>query len=505
MKKLKDFIIQIPNLLLIIMFTIIIIFFFFYRTSIYYDMPIWLKIIVFITAVFLMLGFYLFCLKYTRYEEKHKNKKKLALILVIIGILINCFLAFFFLRVQLNNGDLSMLYGTASRIVNIGIEALDPSRISYFEGFPHQMFPLFFFEIIVKLSNLIHISAANLFPFINLLCILISILFTYKCINLKFGEKYQVPFLILCLFAFPLFLFIPIFYTDTLSMPFVIAAYYFYLKSKDKLWYLLACCLCLGIGANLKITVLILLIAIITDMIFHFQKGMLKKIFLLIILSLCFYKGIGFIGNTLNPLKIDVDKGYPKTHWFMMGLGSDNHSYGGYYWEDFQITKAENSVKKQREKNIEVIKNRLKNYGATGYLNFLIHKLEVTWMDGAFVSPYKYQVYQLHKNIDILKNTVIPNGTYFTLFISIIEISHVMIILFMYLSFVFSYKKRENKLFIPSLSILGTMIFFMFWETRSRYILNMYPLFLITVIYALDCLQHEKKLTFNIKTILKKK
>lgn len=484
-KVIKQNIKKIPVYLMFIIFLLLIFFSLFYRINIYYNLNGFLKLLCILVAILLA---YIF-LKFIKKLDKINNKK--IIIFFYISIIILELLSILFLRIKLDNGDLSMLYGSASRIVNGGVKLLDENRINYFNIFPFQMFTLFFFEIIIKIANLLRIDYSLFFTIINASFILLSIIFIDLIVKNKFGENYRKYVLFLSTIFVPIYLFVPIFYTDTLSMPFGIGAYYFYLlmgktkNNKSKIIYLVLMTLLLGIGANFKITVLIVLIAIIIEILCNEEKA--KKfgyVFAMIILTLFMYKIVSFVSLKLNPLKIDNNKAIPYSHWVMMGLNQDDKSYGGYYAEDYKITLSEKNVNNMKKKNLEVISERLKNKKIFGYANFLIHKLEVTWMDGAFVAPYKYKVYGLNNNA--VYNIVNPNGKYFKLFLLIVQTIHYFIsILFIYSLFVQIRKKEYINISILYI-ILGTLIFFMFWETRSRYILNNFMFMFIEIIQLIN-------------------
>lgn len=194
------------------------------------------------------------------------------------------------------------------------------------------------------------------------------------------------------------------------------------------------------------------------------------------------FKLISFVSLTLNPLKVTKDKALPYSHWIMMGLDYDDVSYGGYYKLDFEITESQKTVEDMRKENIRVIKERLNEMGFFGYINFLTHKLEVTWMDGGFVAPFKYNVYGLKNSNRIIYNIVNPNGKNFLLFISVLQTIHYLInILFIY-SLIYKIKKRKFNNYIFLYIIIGTLIFFALWETRSRYILNNYMFMFLSIV-----------------------
>lgn len=483
-EKIRSYIKKLPFFSLLIIFTLLLLFSFFYRINIYYDIKTYIKIICFIVALLLFIVFFKL-----NSILKNVDDKKLIIVLYSVIIILEI-ISMYFLRIKLDAGDLSMLYGTANRVVNGGVKLLDNTRIHYFENFPHQMFSLFFFEIVIKIANLFKLDYLNLFTIINAVFIFSTIIFLDLIVKEKFGQKYRKHMLLLCVMFVPIYLFVPIFYTDTLSMCFGFGAYYFYLllkksdNKKNKCIFIFLISLLLAIGANFKITIFIVFIAILIE-IFCEENNLgviIKKSSIIIVTSLCMFKLISFVSLTLNPLKVTKDKALPYSHWIMMGLDYDDVSYGGYYKLDFEITESQKTVEDMRKENIRVIKERLNEMGFFGYINFLTHKLEVTWMDGGFVAPFKYNVYGLKNSNRIIYNIVNPNGKNFLLFVSVLQTIHYLInILFIY-SLIYKIKKRKFNNYIFLYIIIGTLIFFALWETRSRYILNNYMFMFLSIV-----------------------
>lgn len=318
---------------------------------------------------------------------------------------------------------------------------------------------------------------------LNILFIDLSIFFLYKLLGLIFEKKHTFLFLLISILFTPFILYVPIYYTDTLSMPFAIGALYFFYKyeftDKKSKFDLIISSILIGVGACIKITILFLGIAILIGYIFMEKKETisykLKKMTITIVIvcipTLCLnaYSNYKMDSTKINELKV------PYTHWLMMGLTGN----GGFNNKDPEYTQSFNNIEEKKDANIKEIKVRLKKHIDNDFISFYTDKVLFTWGDGTFFAPDKlrrepkYQ-YKIGRYVYGDKNMYLK---YFG------QAEWIFILIFILLGIVFrkylNIKQRDLQFNLYVLCF-GLLVFFALWEARSRYLVNMIPLLLLT-------------------------
>lgn len=166
------------------------------------------------------------------------------------------------------------------------------------------------------------------------------------------------------------------------------------------------------------------------------------------------------------------DKAFPVTHYIMMGLGGE----GTFKPEDLAFTQSFDGKEEKIEANLEEAHRRFKKMGWAGFVKLLGRKLVITWHDGSMgfqdrwmneIQPSDGYLYLIGEKNDI--------------FLAYMQIYYVMSLLLMILGTVGSLiKKRTGMNLILRLTLLGTIIFFMFWEAQNRY--SLFMTFVFTVL-----------------------
>ena len=332
-------------------------------------------------------------------------------------------------------------------------------------------------DILFKICHTINNNCNYLFIGIvfNIIMIDISLVYTYLLIN-KINKEYSKPFILLSLFFTPLVFYIPIFYTDTLTMPFVIVPlYYFYkyINIEEKNSYLIISFLLFGIGGVLKPTVLIPVVAIIIYLLLFSKK--VKIIPLIILITAIPFIGYKLFLNHFFVVDYIKENCIPKSHYIMIGLEEN----GGFTEEAFQYTtKIEDPVERDMlvRKRIHKRINEMKEKHL--FLKFYNRKISYTWTDGTFFAFELLGRYPYH---DKYIKTV-NNDNNINLYWTISELEWIIIIVLWIMGMVFNKYLPDNQKefnFILSLSIFGLFLFLLIWETRSRYLINFIPLFLV--------------------------
>lgn len=402
-------------------------------------------------------------------------------------------------------------------------------NIMYYTQYPNNVGMLllmkYVFVIAKQLTDMTVISNAFFAAIIfNIIVIDLAALFTFLTIKKVLGTKkaYFSLIFILPLIVFSPYIVIP--YTDTLTMTFPIMTLYMYLTIKELpknsikkhlLIFLLGMAIVSGI--NLKPTVIIMPIAIFIIEILNinketikaFKENILNKIFYIVIALLIFSLGCGTIYFEYSKLK-DKNLGeyiskesselysIPFTHFLMMGMqtrpndtkeaGKNQTLYGAFSGDDVTNTTSIDGYKEKQKYNIEVVKERLSNFGFWGYLSFLYNKANWILSDGTFFYGHEgsWIVGDYYNNTDLArvlqKFINVESAMYIKVTANILQISWILITL----GLVFSYSKSSDKYIdIGKLAIIGIVLFILLFEGRSRYLLNHLPIFIFIGTYGL--------------------
>jgi hypothetical protein len=133
--------------------------------------------------------------------------------------------------------------------------------------------------------------------------------------------------------------------------------------------------------------------------------------------------------------------------------------------------------KNPREKVTQIhlseLKKRITEKGWIGNLHYNIQKLAHTWTDGTYYSLNKLkrepvEPESFNRLVDFKSGDLLQGFA---------RIQH--FILLAGLLFLVKLKNRNEMITFAMLSIIGFFLFFLIWETRSRYLVSLTPLLII--------------------------
>ena len=346
--------------------------------------------------------------------------------------------------------------------------------------------------------------------FINTLAIGISVLFVYKTASKLFPPAGALTAFLLCFLFLPYYTYTPFFYTDSLSMPFVILPLFFYISAlkaqerKKRYGFLVVAALLIYIGYALKGSVIILLVGAV---VFLFLSRPVKQALacsctMAAIFLACTIIFSAVVNTTGFVTKEELQKEqYPLTHWIMMGLNGK----GGYTHSDSLFTRKAGDYTQKKEATVAEIGHRLEQYGASGLFAHLTEKGTWTWSDGTYYISNHIAHNPLHKNI--LHEFFLQDGSYYFIFLFASNAYQLMLLLLICLSIAKSIKKPmlDFTVLLKGL-IFGVFLFFLIWETRSRYLFNFTPVFILVAtdgILALSKIKLSSLRAFYNKRIKK--
>ena len=516
MNVIKTLLIKYFNYFFLFLFSFLFLSVLFINNSSTFSYKIFPQFISFIMVlgIFFIICFVLFKEKKINTYLKN-NYKNILFISMIILMFIQLYIIF----------SATTTIGWDCGIVVTGATATDLNSssyyYSYFSTYQNNLFLLFVARILSKIMGGKHLW--GILNIVSMICIDISLILTFyimhKVKNLK--TAYISFFLSICTFGLFAWIIVP--YSDTLSMPFTIGSYALYLKIKDtnkydikdnknllkRIIYSIFMALSIFIGYLLKPTVVIVIIGIILcTIIFNIDnikaKISVKKITYRILPLLIIF--ITFLGGTKawnsyiykqQIIPINKDAAMPMSHFFMLGLNYTEGRYGAWNADDLSVSLSQNTKKEKIEANKKVIKERLKNYGPLGYVNFLLNKARWITSEGNFYwgGEGNFAIFNIDNAPSIVKNIIYTNGKYYSIYQYIIQgiwITLLLLIILSSLNSLINDKQINYYDFSFSIIIFGIILFILLFEGRSRYLILYLPFFTMYASNGLNLLLQSK-------------
>lgn len=290
-------------------------------------------------------------------------------------------------------------------------------------------------------------------------------------------------------------------YTDTYSILFPPLVFYLYLRvrnAKSKkaellLWFLIGL---LGrFGMMIKPTSGMVFIAILVMEIVKLagekRQGKLTVLQHLgmVAVAVLLLVGVQKIMISYTGCILNKDIRLTYTHYLMMGLNEE--TVGSYNSNDYGFSSSQPTVAERQRANLEVIKERLADYGVGGYLYFLVRKTMTNyndgtfswWMEGGFnmKDSSKYQTLLTQR-----LRRLFYGGTDWNFYLGSFEhaiwLGVLGLLMGMFLMRTDKMRSSEN---VMLLSLLGSFAFVMLFEARGRYLYCMLPIYVMCAFYGL--------------------
>lgn len=393
---------------------------------------------------------------------------------------------------------------TAAQQISVG----EPiSYTMYFEIYPHNLRPAILIGTFMKLFK----GAPWSFYLLNILSISASIAAMYFVVKKAFGVRNAAMAMLLALLTSPLYLYAPIVYTDTLSLPYPMISLCFWMKWREascrgkvekQVLYSFLMAVISAVGYLIKPVAAIVLLAALSEQILawaltrgknafkHMLISLLTALSAILLIIGSFFAYAHAKGYTKN---ISKDNAFPYVHWIMLGMnrpwyeGGTSDGYGGFSGADYKYTKSFINTEARKVADLARIKERLNDFGVKGYTQFLLKKLEWTWTDPTYYALVKLSRSPIYNTI--FHQLVLPNnqGTHIP-YLSGAQIVHSLTLAMMLFGVVRAIytRKMAGLRSVMVMSCLGIMLFLLVWETRSRYLTYMIPVFIVMATDGLD-------------------
>lgn len=448
--------------------------------------------------------------KITKINKYNITLKKTILFLAIYFVIVSIIQIVVLKFLSVDPGwDFGVIFKDAVNYTNNGSRQ-GSVFMEYFQYYPNNIMLFKIMTLFIKIGNIFGIKALFSCYIMNIIFIDTALLLLFLVLKKKFNTSTGFSGLIISLFFLPLFLYTPIFYSDTMSLfiPLSIILLYLYVdKEKTKKNYLIFVLLgiMLFIGFQLKVSSIFILIAILVDYVMNHKKIIINiAIMILTFLLLNFIFKSLVVNNSRYEFKQNDYGKYPFTHWIMMGVedidkdNSGRNAYGGYSGTDFDLSRSYSTGKDAMKFNITEYFSRVNKMGLVKYGEFLTRKSVNVWADGYYYSDVKLSISPRHSDNEVRDFMYKNDKTKYLLinFTQGVQYSFILIMLF---GIYKQLKNKTEKFDYLLLTLIDLFLFFLFWEARSRYIFNYVPIFIIIIIQALVGGKNEKDKGINEK------
>ncbi len=336
---------------------------------------------------------------------------------------------------------------------------------------------------------------------LNVLMMDAAIFVAWRLARLLFKkESAGLLTLLMCFVFLPYILWSGYFYSDTLSILFPVLGLFLYFKGRDaagvKAWLLYAGCgLVLSAGICLKGSIAVVAVAIaIHTLLDGLTRAKLLK-YAALLGALLLFQG-GFNLYTHNSSWFDTSeleaRKSPITAWLALGAYGDGAFYEGERFEE--IWQYEDPA--QRSQN--ALEWMLESYGArneTQNFAFFTQKAVRTWGQGDY-EAFDYTQWPVHGNWSHI--FFVPSGPLYQPLGYLCNAYNLLLVFLLTAALFFSLRRgRFTGMSAVHLTLFGIFLFFTFWETRARILLNITPLLIMAAAGGLQeldkVLPHRRK------------
>ncbi len=401
------------------------------------------------------------------------------------------------------SADPMSVYSIAESFAIGDMRAIHPTT-SYLSYYPHQIGLVAYYEIILRIWNLlpIDLEGYHLLKIINVFFACIVIFFQNKTLELLFqNKKINATYLLLMLLNLPFLIYTSFVYGEIPSLAFFSIGLWSLLKlfksvqntdrdnANKAYWlYSIVSFLCFALCVMLRKNAIILMIAVIISTLFEGLRYHKKRIFLNLILYACialftlpaietYYEHRG--GNTLS-------SGVTPLSFVAMGMQEAPRGegwYNGFNINTYQETNLSTHLSNEISRNAITQRIRYFRENPDRLWCFYRNKYRSQWCDGTYAS-LQATVSNLGGRIPFFER--LYSGNYDFVFLPFCNQMQNLVYFGSFLFAGMQLRKKERHLFgyLAYLGILGAFggfLFHMLWEANSRYV---FPYALLLYPYA---------------------
>lgn len=429
---------------------------------------------------------------------------------------------FLFFQVYYQPGwDVSVLTESAYWLAQE--KGLPPNFIEYFACYPNNVTLLMVWAYLFKLLMRVFHYYDYLFAAILVSAVMVNaaVYFTFKVADRVLGGRRALTLLAPCL---PLLCFAPWLtnpYSDTMSILFPVLALWLWLLAREpdrgrwqKLALLALCGGAVAFGMRIKPTVFIILIALLAAGLLcgGGRRAFLSTLkaaavtglaFLCVALPLDRYCTRVMVNSGVSAERIEQVK-YPLTHFLMMGMQKQvspfdpqRYQYGKWSAVDTAITAAQPGQQAKMKANLEVVRQRLAEFGPLGYLRFLNDKARWVLGDGTMYFGGEVPTSGCFQQTGIARffqQFFWQKGRFYPALAHLLQAVWMVVVALCWLPL---FKKRDDYAHPAAaccrLAAFGILLFILLFEGRSRYLINFLPIYILLAGFALPAEEQQVK------------
>lgn len=293
-------------------------------------------------------------------------------------------------------------------------------------------------------------------------------------------------------------------YSDTLGMIFPIALIWLFLVAKDarRWWQQGLCWIAVGlvghVGYLLKPTVVFTIIAVFAGLVVavvaerRLRLGVRSVAVALVATLVGAAAASVVLSLVVDPLRIgpqedEKELAIPVTHFLMMGAQQQGeYSWGGWLGADVALTESV-PTDERFDHSLEVYLDRVRGWGAGGYLNFLDEKANWIYGDGNFFAFGEGRMNRPQPRWEFgdptsaaLREWMVPQYDDYR-WVAQARQTTWLAVLGLVVVPAFWWRRGVHALptAVMRVALLGLTVFLLFFEARARYLYLYLPLFLV--------------------------
>lgn len=475
----------------------------------------WDNLLLSLISIIASLGL-IFLLTNLSYKQKYIKHSLLIFVMILYALSTLILIVF---NKSVPGADPMTVFRISEQFATGHMIAIHPTD-SYLSYYPHQIGLTAYYEILLRIWNLVpgDVIGYHFIKIVNLIWTEILIVCFYKIIEILFKKNsYQIIYLFLMMINLPLLMFTTFIYGEVPSIALFSVGLLFLLKlikkvaatNKSRIASIVISTLCFTLSVALRKNMLVIMIAVFIALFF---TALLEKRYWLLLLDVAFIGTCLFItpgiqilyelraGNYLND-------GVPALTYFAMGMqyaDRGNGWYNGYNFTTYENSGLDAALASKTA--AEYISSRLdyfsQNLGEC--FKFYFDKFQVQWCDGTYAS-LQATLATFGGRRPFFENLYSYNGFGHVIFIFICNVFQNLLYLGNCIFCIVTMKQKDKKYSFPHylclIGVLGIFLFHTIWEANSRYIFHSSILLLPTAAYGLGFLLSAVQ---NIKKVKRK-
>ncbi len=340
-----------------------------------------------------------------------------------------------------------------------------------FERFPHQKAVAFILYFVYRIASLFGSTDYRMIGIIfNAIMMTLALIFLYKFVCDCKGRVVAILAEVIFVCNPVMYFYASYFYSDTLCLPFMMGGLWLGGKGLQesqrlkRIYFLLASAVMIVLGAEIRATVIFALFAVLFIAVSTESRKSIAITCITLTVGLLIGGAMYQQINTIYAGNLAEDLGHPVTHYLMMG--SNKETNGGWSYADDHLTSSLETHQEKVKGNLEVIVERIRSMGLSGYLELIKNKIALVWGDGrmgfqsfnAQMERYNFiYEYSMGDKAIFLRETMqfMRCSLYFLMLSALV---------------MFIYKKEWAFSDRASVVVcLAGFVFYVFWEVQPRY------------------------------------